>query len=451
MRKCPGWLLCLVWWLTVGASIAAEPPSAERVAHPAAPEPQAPVTGRTRDERREGDWIRDAANVVLYIPRTTIETLIATSSDAYGLIENEQVVPRVRDALFTRDGRIGIIPTLFVETGFEPNIGVRMIGEVGHYAMTLRGGWGGAHNQVAESRMRLNFFRPRPSAFTVEGLVDQRSGLGFDGIGPEPATDPRNHFQPGVVPSAGIYRMTRERLIASVGSRPLSSWEVLLSSSYRQIRVEGDPDAGAQSIEKVFVPDSLPSLQESQRQAYSELALRIDTRAFRGPPARGWLGEAYAGWLQGINSATKAVGAGGRLAAFVPVYRVTNIISPRLSLDTITPVGDEPLSFYDYATLADFRGIDPRRDRIAAVLALDYRWSLMKFIAARTFVDTSTVAPSFEQIEWQQLRYAWGLGFDFHGTGSLLAQTSVSLSPQGYRFFLTLGVAPAGFGDRQHR
>ena len=185
---------------------------------------------------------------------------------------------------------------------------------------------------------------------------------------------------------------------------------------------------------------------------YTEVAARLDTRVSRGAPATGAMVEAYGGLYKGVKeSDADAVGAGARWAAYIPVYRVTNIISPRIAIDGILPVGDVPLPFNDYVVATDFRGFDARRDKVAMVASLDYRWTLMKFIAARVFGDATNVAPDVQSLGLDKMRFAWGFGLDLHSADAQLGRIAAAFSEGDVRLFFSLGVAPSGFGDRQHR
>ncbi len=429
------------------ASSAPSPPRA-----PDAVPDDVPVSGELRSASEPADPAREVANVVLYLPRVAIDLLFVTSGAAAGLLEDEQVIPRLEDTFYTADHAIGVFPTAFVETGFNPNIGARMLASAGDYAATIRAGYGGIDSNIVESRIRTTTVTPVLGALSFEALHDRQTNLGYVGLGPVPESDPRNVFQPGSGLRGGAYRQVRERLIVNFGFRPAADAELLLSTSYRRRRIDDAPGAGQAALGAVFVPGDLPGAFRLNRSTYSEVAIRYDTRVHRGPPTRGWMVEGYAGALRGIKSGDGDGSAfGGRAAAFIPIYRVSNILSPRIEIDTMFPGNPAAFPFYDYAAPTEFRGIDPRRDRIAAIASLDYRWVVMKYVAARLFMDSATVARDFSSLDLHAVRYAWGMGMDLHSSSAEIARVGASVSPQGFRFFLSLGVAPSGFGDRQHR
>ena len=160
----------------------------------------------------------------------------------------------------------------------------------------------------------------------------------------------------------------------------------------------------------------MPAASGETRVSYSELALRIDTRETRGMPSPGASFETYAGTARsfGLDDSvyTHLMRWGGQGALFFPIVRPSNILSPKLVLDGLTPFDEGPIAFTELTQQGAYRGHDNRRDRVSLVGSLDYRWTLMRYLAARVFVDAAHVAPSVKDIEITNLRYAVGFGLD---------------------------------------
>jgi hypothetical protein len=409
----------------------------------------ADVSGIERPARQHNEPARAAGNVLLWPLRLVVDLIFLATGTAGGLLENEQIVPRTRDFFFTRGGEFGIFPTLFVETGTNPNIGARMIASIEPYAATVRAGYGGADSNVVEGRMRLSTSVGWPGVLSLEGLHDRRTGLGFLGLGQTPETDPRNQFQNG--PTTGVYRERRERVVLGYGLRPLPDLEVLLSSSLTQRYVDDpeDPDAGP-TMSQAFQPASIPGAYRVARNLYGELAVRYDSRTSRSGVATGVLFEAYGGAAEGIGYPTHFKRTGVVGAAFLPFVHSTTILSPKIVVDGLLSDKETPVPFTEMPAQPTFRGFANRRDYVSAVASLDYRWYLMRFVAARLFVDVARVAPSLSDLTLDNLRWAAGFGFDLHTSTSELGRIAVAGSTEGFHFLFTLGV-PAGFGDRQHR
>lgn len=418
-------------------------------ARSAAAEPDADVTGVARDESEPGDPARRFANVLLYVPRATTEIVFITTGTAAGLIEEEQVVPRIDDMLNPDEGEVRIFPTAFMETGSSFNVGARVIGRADGVATTARVGYGGAHDQVAESRLRLGFRAPLPVALSLEALHDERSSIGYLGLGQEPEHDSRNRFRPGAPSRSASYRELRERFIFGAGLRPAADTELFASSSLTR-RHLFDPPSAADTLSEVFEPGSVPGANALVQTAYSELALRVDTRETRAGPAPGFLFEGYAGRGAGVGASShEFVRAGGRVAGFFQLLHPGNVLSPKLVLDGLETL-EGPIPFVELPRQPDFRGFDTRRDYVSAVASLDYRWAIARYAAARAFADVATVAPRVDALSLDALRYDAGFGFDLYSRTAPLGSVAVSGGPDGAKLILYFGVS-SSFGDRQHR
>src|SRR6266508_5301467 len=257
------------------------------------------LSGIERPATRGSEPATAVANLMLWPFRLVVDLIFLATGTAGGLLENEQIVPRARDFFFSRGGELGVFPTVFLETGLHPSIGVRLIASVEPYAATVRAGYGGPDDNVVEYRMRLSSRVGFPAVMSLEGYHDRRTGLGYLGVGQTPETDPRNQFRNG--PGVGVFRERRERIVAGFGLRPLADVEVLLSSSLTQRYVDDplDLEVGP-TLPQVFFPSSIPGAFRTTRIVYSEVALRIDSRISRNGVATGVLLEGYGGPAQGI-------------------------------------------------------------------------------------------------------------------------------------------------------
>jgi hypothetical protein len=379
-----------------------------------------------------------------------VDLVFLATGAAGALLENEQIVPRTRDLFFTRGGEIGVFPTVFLETGTRPNIGARLIVTLDPYAATVRAGYGGPDENVFEARMRLSASQPFPAVASLEGLHDRRTGLGYLGLGQTPWSDPRNSFRNG--PIAATYRERRERVQGGLGMRPFPDVEVLLSSSLTLRHADDTEDPAAPTMSQVFVAGTVDGPYRTTRIIYTEMALRIDTRATHSGVDPGVLVEGYQGLGQGIvDDPTRFGRAGFRMGAFLPFIRRTTILSPKIVVDGVTPIGNTTqLPFQELVGQPTFRGFDNRRDFVSAVASLDYRWYLSRFVAARIFGDLARVAPSIWEMTLDDWRWAAGFGFDLHTSTTEVGRVAIAGSTEGFHFLLAFGV-PALFGDRQHR
>jgi hypothetical protein len=439
-----------------------------RRAEPATAIDPARVSGVERRGIEEGDALRTFGAGVLFIPREMVRLMFLAGGVTAGLVRDEQVVPRVGELLSPSPGNISVIPSLFIDTRRRTSAGAQVIASGKESGTRLSFGFGGVHDLLGEARARFGFSKPIPIVLSVDVLADSRSTLDYLGVGQRPDKDARNRFRSDALTREATYYETRVRGIASIGARVASDWEVFLSTSLLKSRVDDTPGGGPSTISRVFEPGTVsgaptlsppcstrksgvPCFAES-RIVYSELALRLDTRVSPARPSSGVLVETYGGFAHGLGGdETRFYRVGGRAALFVSILRPTNILSPRILIDGMVVPHDAPEPpFTSLVSQPDFRGLDTRRDRVSLVASVDYRWSVVRYLGARVFVDVATVGPDVGAMLNVPVRVAGGFGVDVFSKSTELAQLIVSFSGEGARAYLTFGV-PSLFGDRQHR
>jgi len=419
-------------------------------------EPALAIGGIERPARESDDSARAVGNVLLFVPRNTIDLLFRGTNVAAGLIADEQLVPRYRDLFGTKSVAIYLFPTLFAETDKALNVGARMIADSRYVQTAFRAGYGGPDDVVFESRLRLRGGRRVPFVVALEGFYSRDSELEYYGLGITPKQDPRNRFTPSApADKIGLYRQKRVRGIASIGLRLSNEFEFLLSGSLGRRQVEDSSDGGAAALSKVFVPGTVPGAAIATPWiGYAEVAARFDSREYRGRPTPGLLVEGYFGGANEFDAGQVSfMRTGFRGAASLPVYRRSNILSGRIVLDRLVPLGGVAVPFTELPRQPDYRGFDTRRDFISMVGSIDYTWQLVPFMGMRLFLDGATVAPSLYEFDFDQLkemRFAAGLGVDFFTDTSELASFAVSTGPDSVKALLSIGV-PTKYGDRQHR
>ena len=419
------------------------------------------VQGIEEQGEEEYDAARTAADVLLFVPRHVVDLLFEGTVAAAGLVRDEQLVPRYEEALSTPSGQLYVFPTLFVETGAPLNFGARAIAKAGAVTTSFRLGYGIPSDYAFEGRVRYLGLGALPFVLMLEGLAERDLNREYLGVGQSPATDPRNHFlQPDGGQRSGLYSEQKVRLIGSVGVRASRIAELFLSASLTRRTIHDMPDAGDQALSQVFAPASVGTAFDERWVGYYECAGRLDSRPTRGRPSPGALAEGYFG--AAVVPATSGTlddrdvmfwRLGGRVAGFIPIYRRTNILSPRLAIDRLVSLGGPAVPFTELPRQPDFRGFDNRRDGLSLVASLDYSWQLVDFLGVRVFADTATTAPSTAELSVEQLkelRFAIGTGLDLFVTSDDVGQLAFSASPEGVRVLLSVGV-PSDYGDRQHR
>jgi hypothetical protein len=435
------------------------------------------VTGVVSPERQRGDTMREVGNVLLFPPRESLNVLFLLTRTATVIAEQQQLVPKINQFTREKRGEITIFPTLFFDPGRRPAIGAFMVtGGPGGTSTSIRVGTGGPNEALLETRAALTRRSPIPFNVVAEALYDMRTSLPYHGIGQDPERDPRNRFRPMTRYREGRYRHQRVRAILSHGLRPTENTELFLSTSYTTHLVDDSPDDGGRAMSFVFEPGSVPGGPPDWKSGsrnhivYTEIAARLDTREDRGAPREGALVEAYFGYAGAVGlkdfqidfgkldfgcrdpqSDTRAMQYarfGFRGAIFLPVFRKTNIIAPKLVVDQLQPLTCSPIPFYELARETDFRGFRTRRDQLSTTASIDYRWGFAPQISGRLFVDVNSMGSELATLGAP--RWAVGFGMDIYASLQDIGSWAFSFSPDGVGFFLSFGV-PNSFGDRQHR
>ena len=433
------------------------------VAEAAPAVPGAPITPATAPSDDVGGVLRPASppgenartflDTLLFIPRALVQIVVGASTATVSFFEDQQVVPRTRALLGTEDGALRVAPTLSLASGLRPDVGARMTSRVGGFGSMLRTSIIDFDYYLLEARLLQTLGKEGRSQLVFEGLQQRRSGQSFAGVGQDPRNDPRNIFLPGREGESGSFLEARQRIITGLATRFEEDYELLLSTSYQRRRLESSPDTPqGESIGETFGPGGAPGAYDLSERTYSEVALRRDTRRVRGPPIAGLLLEGYAGASQDVRGKyAGALHGGGRAAWFVSVVRKTSIISPRVTLDVVEPLGDKLLPFRENAYAGGFRGLGAGTDRVAALASLDYRWQLRSYVAARIFADAVTVARQLTALSLTDLSWAVGAGIDLHSSATEIGRLGFSYSSGGAQLLLVFGLSDPGFGDRQHR
>lgn len=433
-------------WFLIAATVSSVARAAPTTA------PPGDIGHELRPAEERGHRFRLVLDALLFLPRKLVDVAVFTSTATASFIEDQQIVPRARSLLGSEDGTIRVTPTVSLASGLRPDLGARMTANAGSFASLLRTSIVDRDTYVVESRLLQYFGDQSHRQLILEGFHQSSDQLGYSGLGPDPRRDSRNVFLPGKEGAAAIFRETRERVILGGDWRVQEDIELLASSSFQRRRVLDPRSPGTDTFASTFAPRSVPGAGTRSERVYTEVAMRLDTRAVRGPPAAGILFETYAGSSQDVHDTyASAFHTGGRVSWFLPIVRPTTIFNPRLVLDVVEPLGNRPLPFREYAYAAGFRGALNRIDRVAALASIDYRWQLVSYVAARLFVDVTTVAPRVTALRTDHLAWAVGGGIDLHSSTTELGRIGVSWSPEATQLILVYGFAGPGFGDRQHR
>ncbi|MEO7328859.1 MAG: hypothetical protein ABI193_09795 [Minicystis sp.] len=444
-RLLAGIALCLALLAVGPVAFAAGPPATRAI------DPKE-VQGVLRPGREVGQVGREIASALLFLPRKLEALLFHVQVFTARVIRDEHIVSRADQLLSPGPGALTFFPTLFFVSRQRPSAGIRVLARSNHVATSLAAGIGGVHDLTMDDRIHFSWTNPFPVTIDVEALADARSRLVYNGLGPSPEADARNHFRPGVSAREAHYLEQRRRGILSFSLQFHRYLDLVVSGSYTLSRIATESDEVAR-LDRVFLPGTVPGTVTPTHIFYGESTIHFDTRPVIGRPTAGALFALYAGIGRGTgDDPTSFYRVGGRVAAFLPIIRRSNILSLKVVIDGIVP-GSSDAAAIPFTALVgqpEFRGFDTRRDQLGVVASVDYQWSLMHLLGARLFADAASVAPQFTALAAAPPRVAAGFGIDFFGETHELAQLAVAFTTEGVRLLLSFGL-PTAFHDRQHR
>ena len=437
-----------------------ERPSAASVAH--APLPDR-ASGIVKRPLRYTAPMLALPRAILALPRAAADIAFAPVRGALWAYERYQVKHVLMGVLFSDDGRLGVYPLAFVETGFGLNAGVRFVGkDVFHRGerFKLRVSYGGQFRQI----------------YSAKAATGQRFGRIELSMEAEYATLPRQQFF-GVGNSDRVRRAADEPLLEPITSgqaihtrysaqvtRFIFGADTKLSSrlfartSAALLLRDYEPATFAGpgvAVSNVYDTTRLLGFERDLTSVYGEVAVRYDSRqatsryVSQALPSRGHLLSGYVGVARGIESDPTAYTIAGLETQGCMSLGASRSLTVRGSVQTIlgggTRITNVPLA--DLPRLGGpvlLRGYprDRFRDRAATLATTEYQWELGPLLSAFAFVDAGRVWRSLKRIEPAGIRIGYGLGLDAHTRDSFVMRLQVASSRDG-GVFLSVSVDPA--------
>ena len=430
---------------------AAETPPPESSTPPAVAPDQ--VSGVAVDDDNSST-ARDVGRVVLYPIRLGSEVLFAPLRGGAWLVERYQLRDRITQFFVRDDGKYGFFPTAFVESELGLNVGLHVFDNdlFGHgERLSLAAGYGGEFKQRYDASLtsgkllggekvglRLSYRAWDRSDFFGIGNGDQSAPM----TTPAPL-DEAVHTRFGQ--DVSHVELTSTTPIAG----PLS---IDLVGAYTLRRFNNDEQLdGYQPIASVYDTMSLVGFQRGANNFYGEAALSLDTRAevdryiSHVAPSSGWYGHVGAGFTQGVDGdPSHYLRYNADLRRYIDLYNGDRVLVVRGYLEGVTAPIDQ-IPFTDLPRLGGpevLRGFehDRFRDRVAAVVTLEYDFPLQSWISAYTFVDAGRVAHDLRSLDPNALHVGWGGGLEVHTLEAYLVRLQAAHSQDGT--FLSLAFAP---------
>ena len=259
----------------------------------------------------------------------------------------------------------------------------------------------------------------------------------FFGIGPDSRLDTRTNYAFESTDINGLVAVKPFRWLR-IGS------EIGLLSP----TIEPGTDSRMPSIEALFSDAEAPGLVQQPTFLYKNMFVEVDYRDQPGNARSGGLWRAtYGAW----NDRDVNLFDFGRFdfeaAHFFPIFDKKRVFAVRgvVSYVNNDPGNRVPFYFYPYIggseTIRSYREFR-FRDENAIFFNLEYRWEAFSGMDMALFFDSGKVTEDWQNIDLQELRTAYGIGFRFNTFKSVFMRLDIGAGGgEGVRIFWKFGPA----------
>ena len=257
--------------------------------------------------------------------------------------------------------------------------------------------------------------------FSLPYLLDERLELGVEG---SYQSNPQEDFYGlgfGSQRSDRVnYEFEAPGYQARVALKPVRWFNVGVRVGRLDVNLDRGTDKRFPSIEERFSPFDAPGLTQQPNYTYSDLFSTLDTRDQPGNARSGsYVGVQWRRYTDSDFDRYSFHSVELEAQQFLPIFDKKRVFAARLRLSTTTAGDGHEVPFYMQPTLggsdslrsySDFRF----RDRNMATLNLEYRWEAFSGLDMALFSDFGSVAPRVSQLEFADVRGAYGIGLRFN-------------------------------------
>jgi hypothetical protein len=400
--------------------------------------------------------MRIVGRALLYIPRLVIQVVFFPVHAAVWLNARYDLEGRYYRTFFNADRTFGIYPTLAYETNIGLSVGAELIdkntfggGEV-LIVNALTGAivgeldrWGASASVNSGSRLGDRVL------LSAGGDLDKYPDLPFFGIGNGNASAPPmgGVLTPPINPITDataiktFYMYEEARATVRGDVRIIDALQATLDGAYADLSYGDGTSSAKPEISNIYDPMGLVGWNGGIRHFYGAAELRLDTRertSIWEPVATataGSLVDAYAGRVFQLDGRPDFWRYGVDLQHYIHLARGPRVIALRFRGDAVSGERDQ-VPFTELPSLGGgqfLRGYDYLRfrDRISALLAVEYQWDLGRFTDAYLFGDLGRVYASYSDLTLDGVRFGFGLGLRFHSDAGFLFETNIASSIDG--------------------
>ena len=287
----------------------------------------------------------------------------------------------------------------------------------------------GSYTFSGYKRIETEFFAPRlfgrRGTLSVIGGWREATAVGFYGIGTDTSKDDRANYsfrQPYGSATLGV-RPARRVLFLS-GGVEYSQWD------------QRSGEGTAPSVEEVYTPDTLPGLGAKVTYLHTQGTAALDWRTSPGYSRRGGY---YGATIHDYADADDVYGfqqVDYEAIQHLPIFRDAFVLSLHGRVQTTYGNDDQAIPFFMLPALgggSSLRGFTSWRFRDRHSLLLQGEWRVLvnSFFDTAIFMDAGKVTPRRGDLDLDDLKTDYGIGFRMHGPAATPLRIEFAKSNEG--------------------
>lgn len=296
---------------------------------------------------------------------------------------------------------------------------------------------------VLEAGASLRRYQMVRADFSLPRLADQHLELGVEGIY---RYQPQDDFY-----GLGLDTPEESRVNYLFEGREVAGRAIVRPRAWLQLgtrvgQLHPSLDRGRDdrfpSIETAFSDATAPGLAAQPDYRYATAFAEVDTRDSRGNARAG--GHYTIAWTKHDDVdldrySFRSFDAHAR--HFIPIFDKKRVFAFQAMVVSTTPDSGHQVPFYFQPTLGGSHTLrsvrDYRfRDRSVFGFNAEYRWEAFGLLDMALFTDFGTVAPRVSDLDFGDLKRAYGIGFRFNTAGTVFYRIDIATGAgEGIRYY----------------
>ena len=319
---------------------------------------------------------------------------------------------------------------IYPSAGFATGVGYRHA--AGQARINVSGAYSVRDYKAGEASLRFPELAGDKLEIETRVRWTDATQVPFYGIGNESTKDARVNYGLELFEAGGLVTL-----------KPVPWFRIGGGIALRNIQDR----AGAGSRPSIeTLPSPPPLLFSKARYTQTQVLTAIDWRESRGYTRRGGLYSIAWNDFKDADDVFSFHRVDAEIQQTIPFLKEHWVLAFRGLLRTTEVKDGQIIPYYLLPTLGGarfHRGYSDFRfqDRHVMLLSAEYRWIPSRVIDMALFVDTGKVAPERRDLDFDNLKTAYGIGFRIHGPTFTPLRLDVAHGDEGFRVHLTGGIA----------